>query len=66
MTQFPRRRMLAALLTVFALAGLAASGSSAARPRTRASADKRPRVASSQPWQNQDQPPLVRADELLA
>jgi beta-glucosidase len=47
-----RRRVAAATLTVAVLSLLAASGSS--------SAD------SGQPWQNPNQPPLVRANELLA
>ena len=47
-----RRRVAAATMTVAALSLLAASGSSSAE--------------SGQPWQNPHQPPLVRANELLA
>ena len=61
-----RRRKAASALVVSALAlGIAAGGSSfSAQARTnvpRLSAD-----ASGQPWRNPDQPPGVRANELLA
>ncbi len=65
MFRFSRRRMVAALLSVFALTGLAASGSSAARSRPAASAARHAHAASSQPWRNRNLPPLVRANKLL-
>ena len=66
MSGFPRRRAVAVALIVFALVGLAASGSSLARSHVAASTAKHPRVLTGQSWQNPDQPPLVRAHELLA
>jgi beta-glucosidase len=58
MSGFPRRRAGAAALIAFALIALAATGSSPASPRAR--------IVSGGPWQNPSQPPLLRANELLA
>ena len=66
MSGFPRRRAVAVALIVFALVGLAASGSSLARSHVAASTAKHPRVLTGQSWQDPNQPPLVRAHELLA
>jgi beta-glucosidase len=66
MSGFPRRRAVAVALIVFALVGLAASGSSLARSHVAASAAEHPRVLTGQSWQSPNQPPLVRAHELAA
>ena len=66
MSGFPRRRAATAALMTLALVGLVASGSSSARSGVAAAGAKRALLASGQPWQNTHQPPLVRANELLA
>jgi beta-glucosidase len=66
MSGFARRRAAAAALCLFVLIALAASGSSAARSHVASSTAGHAQVVSGQPWQNPNQPPLTRANELLA
>jgi beta-glucosidase len=66
MSGFARRRAAALALTVFALVGLAASGSSLARSHLASSTGKHAHTVPGQPWLDPNQPPLVRARELLA
>jgi beta-glucosidase len=69
MSALPERRAVATVLSVCVFGLLVASGASSAKShgaRAVLSSARRARVVTGEPWTNPGQPPMTRANELLA